>query len=168
MPASNAGRAPGTIVIEHEFRAPREDVFQSWTRASEVQRWFAPEGYTVTSAEVDARPGGRWRVEFRSEDGISHTEYGEFEQVDAPARLVLTLTQRGPGGREGPRTRVSVTFLAREGGTLMRFEQSGYVSKDMQDGNAEGWNECFGKLDRALADQAHRTERTSDRWEHAR
>lgn len=143
---------PG-IRIVRVFDAPRELVFRDWVDAEELRTWFAPDGYTVTHCSVDARPGGAWRVEFESENGERHAEFGQFEAVDPPSSIVFTLTQSAGPGRTGPKTRVSVTFTERDGKTEMRFEQHGFTSETMRDGNAAGWEECFRKLDRRLGAQ---------------
>jgi ketosteroid isomerase-like protein len=72
--------------------------------------------------------------------------------VREPERLVFTLTQRG-NGQAGPETTVVVDFTEEGGRTHMAFEQSGYTSKSMRDGNAEGWLECFQKLEAHLRPQ---------------
>jgi uncharacterized protein YndB with AHSA1/START domain len=153
---SVAGRTEGetsTIRLVRTFDAPRELVFREWISAEKVAGWFAPDGYTVTRCAMDARPGGAWRVEFESGNGERHTEFGVFESVEPPKQLVFTLTQSAGPGRTGPLTRVSVTFVERNGITEMHFEQTGYRSGSMRDANAEGWSECFAKLERQLARQ---------------
>lgn len=147
---------PRSISITRAFAAPPELVFRNWVRAEDLATWFAPDGFTVTRCEVDARPGGRWLVEFRSAAGDLHREYGEFREVVAPERLVFTLTQQDSAGHTGPETLVTVGFAAQDGKTEMTFEQTGYPSASMRDANAEGWRGCFGKLDAHLARTAGR------------
>jgi uncharacterized protein YndB with AHSA1/START domain len=47
-------------VIKRRVAAPRERVFQAWTKAEQLQRWFFPTvgGDAVPQAEVDLRGGG--------------------------------------------------------------------------------------------------------------
>lgn len=142
--------ADSKISIERVFDAPRALVFANWTNAEDVAAWFAPDGFTVLGCDVDARPGGRWQVTFRSDSGHVHEEFGEFIDVREPDRLEFSLTQRS-NGKSGPKTTVIVEFADKGGKTHMAFQQSGYTSKDMRDGNAEGWAECFRKLEAHLA-----------------
>lgn len=151
--AEEEAHEESAIHVLRTFDAPRELVFREWISPDEVRTWFAPDGYTVTRCMIDARPGGAWRVEFESADGETHAEFGIFECVEPPERLVFTLTQSAGPGRTGPRTRITVTFFDRGGKTEMRFEQTGYRSESMRDANAEGWSECFAKLDGRLARQ---------------
>ncbi|MCY1012557.1 SRPBCC domain-containing protein [Nannocystis pusilla] len=138
------------IEIVRVFDAPRELVFDSWIRAEHVREWFAPDGHTTTDCEVDARPDGSWRVEYRSERGARFSERGRFNEVSRPDRLSFTLTQVSESSA-GPETVVTVTFAAVGNGTQVRFHQTGFESAQRRDGNAEGWNECFAKLGRHIA-----------------
>jgi uncharacterized protein YndB with AHSA1/START domain len=142
--------ADSKISMQRVFDAPRALVFANWTNAEDVAAWFAPDGFTVLSCDVDATPGGRWQVTFRSNAGDVHEEFGEFIDVHGPDRLEFSLTQRS-NGKSGPKTTVTVEFTETAGRTYMAFQQSGYTSKAMRDGNAEGWAECFRKLEAHLA-----------------
>ncbi|MEV0591428.1 SRPBCC family protein [Nonomuraea cavernae] len=144
------GHTARPISIVRLFDAPRELVFRTWTQAEEVAAWFAPDGFTVTDCAVDARPGGRWHVRFQSASGEGHREYGEFREVVRPERLVFTLTQQGDDGRTGPETLVTVALAEHGSKTEMTFEQTGFDSAAMRDGNTEGWRECFVNLDHHL------------------
>lgn len=116
-------------------------------RAEDLGEWFAPVGFSVTRCEVDARPGGRWHVRFESAAGDAHVEYGEFREVVEPERLVFTLTQEDGAGRPGSETLVTVVLAENGPRTEMTFEQTGFASADVRDGNAEGWQGCLDKLD---------------------
>lgn len=143
---------PDALSIVEVFAAPRELVFRNWIEPDQVSVWFAPDGFTVTHCEIDARPGGRWRVEYRSDadDGAAYVESGEFQEVVYPERLVFTLTRADGGGRVREATSVTVTFTEKGAGTEVAFHQSGFDSTRARDGEVEGWNECFRKLDRHL------------------
>src|SRR5438477_6902193 len=95
------------LLIVRTFEAARELVYQNWTRSEDVQTWFAPEGFTVTKCEFEARPGARWRVEYGSADGMKIVETGEFREVAAPHRLVFTLVQ-DDGQKTWPETLCTV------------------------------------------------------------
>ncbi|GAA4662715.1 MULTISPECIES: SRPBCC family protein [Amycolatopsis] len=46
------------IRIERSYPAPAERVWELWTTAEGIQRWWAPDGFTVRVDELDLRPGG--------------------------------------------------------------------------------------------------------------
>ena len=133
------------LEIELLFDAPREEVFSNWTDADKMGTWFAPAGFEVTSCSVEARAGGKWRVTYRSARGVEYVEFGEFRTVDAPERLILTLTQI-EGGRTVLTSLVTVTFTSVGSGTRMSFHQTGFDTPTRHDDFQEGWGECFRKL----------------------
>ena len=53
---------PEPLVVVKTLRASRERVFQAWSTAESVKRWFAPAGCTCPEAEVDFRVGGVFDV----------------------------------------------------------------------------------------------------------
>ena len=149
--ASPAAPKPGLeIKIVRRFAAPRALVFQNWVEAAALKHWFAPDTFDVTRAEAEARPGGRWRVEYRARSGATFTENGSYQEIQAPERLVMTLTQEMPGHKH-PETVITVTFKDLGRGTEMMFHQTGFESRDRRDGNAEGWEECFARLATRMA-----------------
>jgi uncharacterized protein YndB with AHSA1/START domain len=138
-------KEPLEISITRSFSAPRDRVFSQWLDADAIKDWFVPQTCEGVSAEVDARVGGSWQVAYRTPSGDSYREYGVFREIAPFQRLVLTLTQSA--GTPWPETTVVVTFEeADDGGTLMRFHQSGFESTARRDGVAEGWLGCFDKL----------------------
>jgi uncharacterized protein YndB with AHSA1/START domain len=149
------GGGPYDITIVHLFDAPRELVFRNWTEGADVGTWFAPDNCTVTLCEVDARPGGQWRVEYRCDFGGAYVEYGEFHDVVTPERLVFTLTQEDGAGNVGVKTLVTVSFADVGAKTEMTFKQTGFAASAKRDDHIRGWNECFRKLAAHLAKKAH-------------
>ena len=125
-----------------------ELVFENWTAAEHLTGWLAPSGFTVTACEVAARPGGAWRVAYRSGAGEEYVESGDVELV-RPERVVLTITQES-GGAAGPRTTVTVTLRAVGPKTEVTFVQTGFDSARRRDDHREGWGECLAKLDGLL------------------
>ena len=95
--------------IVRTFEAPRGAVFRAWIEPAQMSSWFAPDGFEVTLCEIAARPGGRWRVHYRSAEGAGHREHGTLEELVEPERLVFTLTQEDEEGHRGSVTRVQST-----------------------------------------------------------
>lgn len=138
------------ITIVRSIDAPREDVFNQWLSADAVAEWFPPETWRTVSSTMDGRPGGRWHLDYVSEDGETLAEYGVIREVQRPHRLVMSLTQIYRG-ETGPETRIVVDFDEEPGErTRMTFHQSGFDTAGRRDGNEEGWSECFDKLSHRL------------------
>ena len=52
-----AGTADRVIVITRVFDAPREMVFEAWTKPEHLVHWWGPNGFTTSIQEMDVRPG---------------------------------------------------------------------------------------------------------------
>lgn len=80
------------LVMTRAFAAPRQAVFEAYTRPELLRRWLGQmPGWSWVTCEVDLRVGGRYRWEWKQEAtgyvmGIS----GEYREIEAPARLVCT------------------------------------------------------------------------------
>ncbi len=144
-------RPDDALVIVQLFDAPRELVFRNWIEPDHVAAWFAPDGFTVTHCEIDARPGGQWRVDYRSSDGVVYTEWGEFQEIVYSERLVFSLMREGGRSRSRTTTAVVVTFTDQGTKTEVAFRETGFDSTRERDNNVEGWQECFRKLALHLA-----------------
>lgn len=134
------------LTISRSFDAPRALVFEQWLSAEAIGEWFPPADWEAVSAEMDARPGGKWRAEYRSGRGQSFVEFGVLREIVPYQRIVMSLTQFD-GGTEGPETLIVVTFEDEPGGrTLMRFRQTGFDTPERRDGVQAGWGTCLDKL----------------------
>ena len=59
------------LVLRRVMKAPPERVFSAWIEPERLARWFGPTGFTCPEQQVDARPGGRYRITMRSPEGSS-------------------------------------------------------------------------------------------------
>ena len=55
--------------IERIFDAPIDVVWELWATGPGFQKWYGPEGFTIPTAEMDVRPGGRRLFSMQSPDG---------------------------------------------------------------------------------------------------
>ena len=84
--------ASADLIDDREYAAPPELVFEVWTRAEHLARWFGPDNVEVQLCEVDARPGGVIRLQHRFPEGPLVSIRGVFDEVVAPTRLSFTFT----------------------------------------------------------------------------
>ena len=68
-----------------------------------LRRWWAAgPDWGTPLAEVDLRPGGRYRLSMREPGGAVHTVGGEYLEVRRPERLVYTWAwEDEPGDESG-------------------------------------------------------------------
>lgn len=142
------------ILIEWEFRAPRELVWDAHTKPELVRRWlFGPEGWSFTVCDIDLRVGGKYRYEWRHADGREMGMGGTYEEVVRPERLVTTeLFDEDWTGGETVNTMV---LTERDGRTTLR-NTSLYSSKEARDGAlqtgmTDGMQAGYQRLDALFA-----------------
>lgn len=141
-----------TLYLERHLAAPRELVFDAWVDPVHIRRWSAPHGFDIPEAGGDARPGGSWHSTMRSPEGRLLRLVGTYREVVPPRRLVFTHAWLEEDGTPGPETVVTVELDAVEGGTLLRFTQSGFDRTESRDGHGDGWSQCFERLAALLAE----------------
>lgn len=144
------------LVVTRTFHAPARIVFEAWTKAELLQRWWAPKSCEVTfvSCEADVRTGGTYRFVFAhpsSEQPMAF--FGRYIEVTPPSRLVWTNEEGVEGGNV-----TTVTFEARGAETVVVMHDL-YASKQALDeaiasGSTCGFGETFEQLDELLATMA--------------
>ncbi len=80
------------IVVTRVFDAPRQLVFDAYTRPELVQKWLlGPDGWSMPVCEIDLRPGGRYRYVWKNNSsGDEMGMGGVYREVVAPERIVAT------------------------------------------------------------------------------
>jgi uncharacterized protein YndB with AHSA1/START domain len=139
------------IRLERMVNATPESAFENWVDAEARRRWYAPEDGWIVEAETDLRVGGTWRVWFGPSRDEMYLEHGVFEEIDRPRRLAYSTLYEFPDGRPGFETRVTVTFEARGGGTLLTISDTGYPSDEQRARNESGWAGFLDRFERTLA-----------------
>jgi uncharacterized protein YndB with AHSA1/START domain len=142
-----------TLVIEREFAAPRELVFQAWTTGAMAKKWWGCNEYPASHMEMDARPGGLWRGCLKADDGKEIWLGGKFIEVSRPERLVFTFVRDAvpDAGIEPVDTQVTVAFTEQNGRTLMKFRQEFFASAELRDSHNTGWSTSLERLAGLLA-----------------
>lgn len=80
------------LIITRTFNAPPRIVFDAWTRAELVRRWWAPKSHCVevVGCEAEVRVGGKYRYALKTPDGHQVVFYGVYQEITPPSRLVYT------------------------------------------------------------------------------
>ena len=134
------------LTLERAIAAPPEKVFDAFTQAETLARWFAPSDEdTCIVHALDARVGGRYRFELKHGGGNVHVVGGVFEEVTRPRRLAYTFKwENNPDFGE---SRVTVQFEKTATGTRLVLIQEQLPSAEARDAHTQGWN---GSLDRLV------------------
>jgi uncharacterized protein YndB with AHSA1/START domain len=134
------------ISITRMIEAPRELVFDAWTSNEHLEQWWGPNGFTLTTDEIDVRPGGRWVFTMHGPDGTDYPNEIVYEEVRRPELITF---EHGGGG--DPTFRGVITFDDFIGNTVLTM-RSVFQTKELMDelvervGAIEGGNQTLDRL----------------------
>ena len=133
-----------SVVIEREIAFPPAKIWRALTQPHFIEAWLMQNDF---AAEVDrpftlrAEPRGDWNgvidcrvLEMEPEKRLCYT----WDSGNGPLRIASTVTW---------------TLTPSGAGTLLRMEQSGFRSEQVQnfEGAKYGWRNFFAKLEELLA-----------------
>ena len=123
-------RSDREIIISRTFRAPPRIVFDAWTRAEFVKRWWAPRSCVeMVDCQADVRVGGKYRYVTRA-NGHESAFSGTYQEITPHTRLVYTqIFEMFPDAA----VLVTVTFEERDGHTHLVSHEL-YPSKEARAG----------------------------------
>ena len=104
--------------IARVFDAPKRMVYEAWTKAEHVERWFTPAPLTTSRCEVDLRPGGVFRVWMRTPAGTDYPMDATFREVVENERIIYDAVVHGE-----LRVLTTVTFVEHDGRTRLEAHQ---------------------------------------------
>jgi uncharacterized protein YndB with AHSA1/START domain len=129
------------LKLARTFDAPRRLVFEAWTTAEHLSRWFTPEPLTTSSCEVDFRPGGAFRLTMRMPNGVEFPMDAKFVEIVVPERIVFHAKIHDDNTVE-----TTVTFTETGGKTTMRVHQTFAFESDATRGAQQGWAAALNQL----------------------
>jgi uncharacterized protein YndB with AHSA1/START domain len=80
--------SPQELLFSRVYEAPRQLVFEAWTKPEHIVHWWGPKGFTTTSKEMNVRPSGSWRLIMRAPTGQEFHNRIDYLEVISPERLV--------------------------------------------------------------------------------
>ena len=146
------------IVIERIFDAPREMVFEAWTKPEYLVAWFAPRDCTIEFPRIDVRPGGGFHSRIRNPAFGDCWCVGEYLDIVRPQRIVYSIAiadgegQRIDAARAGhhpdwpAETIVSVTLEDLHGRTRLTLRQNAPLALAKETGAYPSWLEMLDGL----------------------
>lgn len=138
------------LSITRLINAPRELVWEAWTKPEHVKNWWGPIGFTNTIHEMNVKAGGVWRLTMHGPDGRDYPNKIVFIEVIEPELLVYR--HSGDEGTEPVNFHVTVTFEMQGNKTLLTmksiFESAAELERvDKEYGAKEGMKQHIGRLE---------------------
>jgi uncharacterized protein YndB with AHSA1/START domain len=137
------GKAPD-LVMSRELKAPRDLVFDVWTKPEHLARWWGPTGWTLPKCEVDLRPGGAFTFVMRGPNGMEAPFVGAYVEVARPERIVFEGTIDDVPGHK---VKTTVTFAESGGKTTVTVRQTFNFESMATKGAPEGWKQNLDRME---------------------
>ena len=132
---------PPELRMTRVFDAPKSLVFEAWTKAEYLSRWFTPAPLTTQGCELDFRPGGVFRLTMRTPDGIEYPMDARFTEIVPDERIVFTATVH-----DDLKILTTVTFGENGGQTTLNVHQVYSHESDATRGANAGWTLTLDQL----------------------
>lgn len=140
------------LTLTRTFDAPRDVVFRCFTDPKLLMQWFAPKPWTITSTDMDVRPGGVFNFVMRSPEGEDYPNEGIFLEV-VPNEKIVTTDGLAPGFKPAgkPFMVAEMTFEDLGGGKTRYTATARHWSAEdktahEQMGFNEGWGQTADQL----------------------
>jgi len=114
-----------------------------------LKKWMRPDDATkVSTAEIDLRVGGRYRIVMAPPEGEEHDVRGGYREIVPNRKLVYTWAWKSTPERESV---VTIELRAAGGGTELTLRHEQFADEQARDRHQHGWTGCLSQLEKALA-----------------
>jgi uncharacterized protein YndB with AHSA1/START domain len=152
------------FVIERVFDAPRDLVWECFTKPERMKEWWGPKGSTIVASKMDLRVGGTYLGAMRDPGGRVMWAKFVYREIAAPERLVWAHSfsdeagglTRHPLSETWPLEMLTiVTFEDAPGGktnVTIRWSPLNATAEEnktfdaARDGMTQGWGGTFERL----------------------
>lgn len=152
---------PGALsfTIVSDLAAPPERVWQIWSDARQLERWWGPPTWPATFTRHDLSVGGTSEYYMTGPEGEKAHGWWETTAVTAPRTVEFDdgfATDTGDRDPQMPVVRARVELEETPGGTRMSITSTFSTAEQMQQvtemGMVEGMTEALGQVDAILAE----------------
>jgi uncharacterized protein YndB with AHSA1/START domain len=147
-----------TLVVEGDWDAPVDAVWQLWADPRKLERWWGPPTHPAAFVEHDLRPGGAATYFMTGPDGERYHGWWKVLSVDEPRRLQVEdgfADDAGVPNPDLPTTEFTVTLAELPSGATRMLLESTFPSREAMDqiiamGVEEGLLSAMGQIDGVL------------------
>ena len=151
-----------TMIVEAEFQASPERVWQLWADPRQLERWWGPPTYPATFTKHDLAPGSRVEYHMTGPEGDQPRGFWDIVEVDPPRALAFRdgfANDDGSPNTELPQNTARVRIEALGAGRTRMSIETAFPSTEAMEqvlamGMEEGLTQAVGQIDAILAEAA--------------
>jgi len=102
------------MVITRLLDAPRELVWEVFTKPEHIKHWWGPNGFTNTIDKMEVKPGGAWEFVMHGPDGKDYKNKSIYKEIVKPERIVFE--------HIGPNFTATITFKEEGNKTFITWQ----------------------------------------------
>ena len=148
------------ITVKRVFNAPRQLVWDVWTKPEHIEKWWGPLGFTTKVEFLEFSVGGKWKYVMTGPDGTEYPVTGVFQEIVPIEKYVSTDDfaneyKENAHGMDIPKI-LNVTTLFVDLGEKTEVEvifthpTEEDRAKHQKMGIDKGWDSSFVKMDEYL------------------
>ncbi len=143
------------LIFERIFNAPRELVFEAYSSAEHIMKWWGPEGWPTVKCTMDFNVGGKWHYCMKGPDGTEAWGIATYTAIERPALIAyLDAFSDADANTVPPEMTIEMRFDERGSQTLVTgtsyFGDAEALKTVMEMGMEQGMNETLDHLDTYL------------------
>ena len=134
------------IVLRRTYKAPRQRVFDAWTNPEIAAKFFGPGDVKAEIAQMDARPGGAYRIVMHMADGSTMPVFGTYREVRAPERIAFTWRWEEDNPADEYDSLVTLDFNDVNGDTELVLTHEQLRTEESRGNHEHGWTAIVDQL----------------------
>jgi uncharacterized protein YndB with AHSA1/START domain len=140
---------PNTVRLHRVLVTKPEKVYRAFLEPDAIAKWLPPNGFTCSVQQLEARPGGSYRMSFRNfTTGSGHSFGGRYLELVPHERLQYTHTFEDPN--LPGEIRMTVTLRKVRVGTEVSLVQENLPDAIPVEACYLGWQESLRNLARLV------------------
>lgn len=153
---SGAGSV-NTFVLIREVDAPRQLLFDLWTKKEHIEKWFGPAGSKIVNCTNDLKPGGMLHYGMEFSNGFVMYGRWVYKEIVPPEKLVFIVSfsdenkgiGRHPMAEGWPAETLSeIIFEDKNGKTLLKMSATPVNASEEEE---KLFREGFGSMEKGWA-----------------
>ena len=140
-----------TIHITRTFEAPRTLVFEAFSQAEHIGKWWGPNGFSTTIKSMEFKVGGEWIFTMHGPDGTDYPNRVVYTEIKAPELLKYDHFAGYVDDGKEPHFKQTITFKEADGKTTVElnllFPSAKLREEAAKFGAVEGGHQTLARLE---------------------